>query len=292
MARLSRFSIARTDIIREFDSRSKTYYTASDLSRILDQHRASWRLTKSMQVEEFLQELVAKTPFKKILLPFPGRTYISYVYKDSSILGLAAQLSSKSYLSHYTALSLHGLTEQIPKRVYVTDEQAPKKPQASILTQQNIDAAFASPVRMSNSICAVEDSSIHLLKGKYTDSLGVMTMAVDGQDLRVTDLERTLIDIAVRPAYSGGIFEVLKAYERAREHISVNRLCALLTKLEFIYPYNQAIGFFMQHAGYRGSLYALLGTKKFTFDFYLVNEIQDKVYDPSWQIWYPKGFTS
>ncbi len=115
MARLSRFSIARGDIIKTFDALGKTYYTAGDLSEILNRYRTNWRLTKSMRVEEFAKELTSKTPFRKIMLPFPARTYLRYAYRDFSVMTLAAQLSAKSYLSHYTALSLHGLTEQIPK---------------------------------------------------------------------------------------------------------------------------------------------------------------------------------
>ena len=64
--------------------------------------------------------------------------------------------------------------------------------------------------------------------------------------LRFTNLERTLIDAAVRPVYAGGVFEVRKAYQLAKEKVSVNRLAALLQKLNYIYPYHQAIGFYLE----------------------------------------------
>ena len=62
-------------------------------------------------------------------------------------------------------------------------------------------------------------------------------------DLRTTTLERTLIDIAVRPFYAGGVAEVAKACEMAKnKEVSVNRLASMLTKMHFGYPYHQAIG--------------------------------------------------
>ena len=40
--------------------------------------------------------------------------------------------------------------------------------------------------------------------------------------VRVTDLERTLIDIAVRPEYAGGVYEVLNVYRLAKGKVSAN----------------------------------------------------------------------
>ena len=74
--------------------------------------------------------------------------------------------------------------------------------------------------------------------------------------LRFTNLERTLIDATVRPVYAGGVFEVRKAYELAKEKVSVNRLAALLQKLDYTYPYHQAIGFYSNALATRSDLLA------------------------------------
>lgn len=60
--------------------------------------------------------------------------------------------------------------------------------------------------------------------------------APTGQKVDVTSIERTVIDIAVRPAYSRGVPHVLEAYKRARGRVSVARLTSLLAKFvgEFI----------------------------------------------------------
>ena len=49
-----------------------------------------------------------------------------------------------------------------------------------------------------------------------TNALGVIEIqGSEDETLKVTGIERTLIDIAVRPVYAGGVFEVLKAYKLA-----------------------------------------------------------------------------
>src|SRR3546814_1584715 len=106
--------------------------------------------------------------------------------------------SPKGYLSHYSAVYLIGLTEQIPKRIYVTNEQSkkPEKPHSALL-QENIDNAFRKPQRISESKMRWNGTEIVLLKGKHTGNLGVVP-ASRGFGVRHTNLERTLIDIAVR----------------------------------------------------------------------------------------------
>jgi predicted transcriptional regulator of viral defense system len=97
--------------------------------------------------------------------------------------------------------------------------------------------------------------------------------------IRVTNLERTLIDIAVRPFYSGGVHKVLEAYKRAAERVSVEQMATMLQTLDYTYPYHQAIGFYLERSGY----YDDASIKLFhefpkEFDFYLANGMKSTAY--------------
>ncbi len=111
-----------------------------------------------------------------------------------------------------------------------------------------------------------------------------------GRKLRVTDLERTLIDATVRPFYAGGVNEVLKAYSLAADRISVNRLSALLRRFEYVYPYHQAVGFYLEKSNaYRPEQIDLLRGFPREFDFYLTYQIGEREYSKEWKLFYPKG---
>ena len=105
----------------------------------------------------------------------------------------------------------------------------------------------------------------------------------------MTRIERTLIDVAVRPAYAGGTYQVLEAYRRAVKRASVGTLVATLKKIGYVYPYHQAIGYYMQRAGFAESQYKRLKEFGLHFDFYLGYGLKDPVYNSEWRLFVPKG---
>jgi predicted transcriptional regulator of viral defense system len=186
---------------------------------------------------------------------------------------------------------LHELTEQIPKTLYLNSEQLPKYSGDNNLSQESIDLAFKRPGRTSKNITSYDGYKICLLNGMYTGKLGVIEkIGPNGEEIFVTDVERTLIDIAVRSIYSGGVFEVLKAYKLARNQVSINKLSALLSKINFKYPYFQAIGFYLDKAGvYKESQIDLIRQTDLKYDFYLTHQMKEMEYSKKWQLYFPKG---
>ena len=153
--------------------------------------------------------------------------------------------------------------------------------------------AFRNPQRKSNAIAIFDDMRVVLLNGMYTENLGVIEFEeTPGGVISVTDIERTLIDIVVRPVYSGGVSEVLKAYRVAKERgVSINKLCSRLKELNYIYPYHQAIGFYLEKAGvYSESQIRLLEKFEIKYDFYLAHQMKETEFSEKWRLFYPKGF--
>ena len=128
------------------------------------------------------------------------------------------------------------------------------------------------------------------MSGKNTQNLEIgTTRDPQGGEVRVANIERTLIDVAVRPAYAGGVYEVLKAYRAAQNRISVNVLVATLKKMNYVYPYHQAIGFYLARAGYDEVWTTRLKKLGLNWNFYLTHKMKDPDYDPNWRLFFPKG---
>ena len=288
----TRLQIARPDIVKALVNSGKRVFRESDMSSFLTSHREFWRLAKSTTTERFVEFLLGRSELRVVRLNAvkrPGHDVMRYVRGTVSPFEIALSIRPGAYLCHATAVFLQGMTEQMPKTIYVNREQGPK-PQGTSLTQTSIDRAFSNKQRESTYIFNYMDWKVVVLSGKYTNRLEVGKLPdPQGALVEVTNIERTLIDIAVRPVYAGGVYEVLKAYRAARERMSVNVLMATLKKLNYLYPYHQAIGFYMARAGYGENRTERLKKVGLQWDFYLTHNIQNREYDPSWRLFYPKG---
>jgi hypothetical protein len=286
----SRFDLAENNVRSYFQKSPYQAFSLEVLRGILEEQRQQWNLPVSMTSESFVNALIGRGIIEKIEIPFEG--YVNskerFITKDATVFHIATSLINRSYLSHYSALFIHGLTLQVPKTIYITFDQSPKHQNVSnSLTQQAIDQAFSKPQREAGSKGLYGDYTFVALNGKHSGRLGIY----HNNSIPITNVERTLIDIAVRPSYSGGVSSVLEAYRKALEEkkVSVNKLIAILESMDFVYPYSQAIGFYLEKAGYSGAKLEELHGKNSDFDFYLTYAISEKAYSPKWKLYHPSN---
>jgi len=288
----ARILLAWATISRFLEESKRRVYTRDAIGDVLYQNRAAWNIPGYVQTDKFIEFLATEGKLSVVQVKSERyRSVTRYLWGKVSPFAVAVSLRPDAYLSHGSAVFLHGLNEQIPGVIYVNKEQAPKPRSTSSLTQENLNRALSGQQRKSQYAFSYENSTIILLSGKRTGRLEVGPLSLDTSEIvDVTRLERTLIDIAVRPDYAGGIYQVLEAYKVAKDRVSVNTLIATLKKLDYIYPYHQAIGFYMDRAGYDGTRTDRLLKLGTSLDFYLTYGIKDREYDPKWHLFFPKGF--
>lgn len=248
--------------------------------------RYGWKLPLSWGPTRFVEALRG---VDGLLFPTTiGATNVRYGFKEAAQpLDVALSISRGAYLCYYTAMSHHGLTDQRPRSIHINVEQGRKGERGS-LTQAGIDAAFARPQRMSQSQSKL-DGGYHLVRvsSMSTGRVGVMRTP-EGRS--VTNPERTLVDATVRPAYSGGVDEVLEAYRRAASRISINKLASVLERLDYLYPYHQVVGWYLTATGaYDPHLVDRFRRMPQEFDFYVAHDMSDKAYDEEWRVFYPSS---
>jgi len=278
-------------IINYFDDSNTKTFRYRDISAILKKYKNEWNIEDNYTVKEFVAFLIDKEIIKEHEFDFPYRKEIIYSVGSLSLYDLIMNLKKNSYFSHFTAMYINHLTEQIPKTIYLNYEQTPK-PQFDDLTQKKLNWAFKRKPRTTNNIAKYGDYRVAIINGKHTGKLGVIEVeAPQVGKVFTTNIERTLIDITVRPVYAGSIYEVLRAYTFAKDRVSINKLVSILKKLNYVYPYHQAIGFYLEKSGvYEKSQINLLKDFDIKFDFYLANGIENAQYSNNWRLFFPKGF--
>jgi len=281
-----------TDLsIQFFAANPDQVFTLSDLERLFIEKRQEWNLPPSMTSYTFLDMLRTRLSLSELRLRSQHySSLILYAWEGkASPISVAIRIKKDgAFFSHGSAMWVHGLTEG-HKDIFINKEQSPKPKNSSQLSQEGIDRAFGNHQRYSKLAYKYQDTRIVLLNGKYTGRLEVQqAQAPSGHLLDVTSIERTLVDITVRPGYSGGVPAALKAFRLARGRVSVIKLLGILKKLDYTYPYHQSIGFYLERAGYTEADQILAKGDGVKFDFYLSHGLDNPAFDPNWRVFFPK----
>ena len=278
-------------IIDYFRQGQKAIYTFDNIANILESKRLEWDLPIGLSSSKFLELLLAQTALKKNSIKFPSREYFIFVWGEPSIWTYCLSFIKNLCYTHQTALYIHKLIDEPIDKIYINYEQRRSSASnySASLSQDKIDFAFSRPQRVSTNIAKFKGYEIHLLNGQNTNMCGVEERSFNQNKVLVTNIERTLIDIVVRPSYTNGMLEILNCYKLAKEKISIENLIKILKKLSFIYPYHQAIGFVLEKSGiYDQSEINKLKNMGLKYDFYLEREMKEKNYSKEWRLYYPK----
>lgn len=114
--------------------------------------------------------------------------YCRYGFRNDKVIGTF--IAGTGAIAYWSALNLHGMTEQIPNVVFV---QLPryKKPQV---------------------IFNVRYKFIHVLEKKF---FGTTSTGYGNESFQVTDKEKTILDCFEMPLYSGGYDTLIRTFAKS-----------------------------------------------------------------------------
>lgn len=101
---------------------------------------------------------------------------------------VAMELVTPAAIAYWSALNHHGLTEQLPRAVFIATDHPVRRPPKQVL--------------------GVNYKLISLKPAKF---FGVVKDWIDEQPFQVTDKEKTIVDGLDLPQYVGGVDEIAKA---------------------------------------------------------------------------------
>lgn len=296
--------IQYSDEIKEYSLSIGNILNRSTIIQILSNLKEENKIPKRTSNSNFIRYMTDILEMFEEVIIFDekrGSTLTRYVatYTSVSPYEIALSLLSKSFLSHYSSLYVNDLTLNNPKDIYINKEQS-KKPEMKKhnISQNRVDYAFSKKMRATTMIYNFkyheEFYRVHVLNSKNTNNTGIISKKPINfsEKIRVTNLDRTLIDIVVRPQYSGGVKEILEAYVRAKSNININKIVTYLEKFNYLYPYYKSILFFLDYANYdiaysqviEGEFESKMNTE---VNFYLDYQITNKILNKKIGVYYP-----
>lgn len=275
--------IAKPHIINYLVNRNQKYYKRKELYEIFATMREKWSLALSTTTTKFIKYLLKEKLLTELTLDFPNRKETRFIKGKIDIFKVLLAVNPNGYYSHITALYLNKLLSEKSNHIFWNVEQLKKKIYSNTLDQEGIDKSFNNKSRITNNICAYDGYVIYGINGMYTGNLGV----IEKNGIRYTNLERTLLDIIVRPQYAGGIETVLNVFKKSKGKVRTDKLLEYYNNIKYIYPYHQSIGFYLEKSGYPIAFMEPFSKMKIKYDFYLCNQIKNKKYSDKWHLYYP-----
>ncbi len=283
----------RENILSFFNTNAHFYYI-KELRQFYNESINKKFIYPSTTFNAFLKFLLNNKIYEdKIIFNFPSKKYTRYFVKTPNLFEAIQSISTKAYFSHYTAVEYHNLTNNLPKTIFINIEKSKplKEVTKKSLSQEEINKAFYMPPRISKNLTIKGIYTINLLQSKYSNNLGIINTNYHNININITNIERTLIDITVSPYYCGGCYEVLNAYKKAKGRVNIKKMHEILLKLDYIYPHHQAIGFYLEKAGYSEKDLSFFDYNK-NLRFFIQRELKEKnrKYSERWNLFYPEFF--
>lgn len=225
--------------------------------------------------------------------------YCSVPLSEIDVYELADSVLPHGYFCNLTAIYHHSLTNQIPNAVYWCHESlVPKKSRGAVkLSDTRIRSAFIKPHRHTSFVIQHNAHNILVTAGTRGFDYGVEKVQRQQSPCpagsRVTCLERTLIDAVVSPHYNGGLISLCDYFRAAQQRLDIARMVDIYRKLDFVYPYAQSLGFFMEHCGMQNHAKELRNVYPPRQRFYVDHGAKTTwVYNERWMVFYPKGLVN
>lgn len=253
---------------------------------------------------KYVSNLIYNLQKEKIIKPYTLTAknkknitlYCSRTIKKLTPYELAESLFPKGYFCNLSSIYYHQLTNQVPNSVYICNDTitAKQKNHKNILTNSTLRSAFIGSHRYTNFVFNFGHYEVIVVDRAKKSRYGVVEIHSSRGLLpnhsSVTCCERALIDAVVSPQYNGGILSVFEFFRSAQKKINIAKLLEIYEQLDFIYPYSQSIGFFLDKAGLKKYATAIYKAFPPVRTFYIDHNAKTSwSYDKKWMIYYPPG---
>lgn len=136
-----------------------------------------------------INELVENLAHKKILSRIERGKYCRSNFRDEKVIG--TRLVEDGAVAYWSALNLHGLTEQFPNSVFIQTTKVKPPKQVFGVTYQFVKI---SPPKRA----------------------GIIKEGYGNHSYSITDIEKTIVDCFDLPQHSGGYAELIRAFDATK----------------------------------------------------------------------------
>ncbi|UCG92256.1 MAG: hypothetical protein JSV97_00685 [candidate division WOR-3 bacterium] len=247
-------------LISSLYSINKVIFTIADIEHITELKGGAARDLASKLIK---RAVIARIkPGKFIIIPQDVGENVSYI-GNWYVIAREIANSPDYYVSYYSAMDIHNMLTHPITTVFVTTPRQVYKKQRIVG-----NATFEFTYMNKKNIWGIEKIWV-----------------TQSEQVRVSNIERTIIDCLYRPKYCGGVMEIIKGLWIQKEKLEFNKLLDYLKKFNK-FVVNKRLGYILESLNlasinYLDQIREIINDEYYLFDPLLSTE---KTYKNSWKL--------
>ena len=240
-------------------------------------------VSNSLSFNSFLLKLIDEGLSQKSIT-IRGHLKTRYTFnQDFNIYNFCNSLEKNSFFSMSTALNIQGLSDFREEYIFVSKERSTKIEQGNVtLTQENIDNAFSKKPRRTNAYDKIDNHVVVLLEANKTDTFEV----IEYNGYRVSSVNRAFVEMITNVQYLQSSETIIEVFTKIKEKLNLDTIYTIIEKFDFIYPYFQLAGFYLEKIGFSKAELVKFHDKKSGLNFYTQKNKNPYEFDEYWKIYY------
>lgn len=149
---------------------------------------------------------------------YPAGSWRVSSFTEPTAAAIACAIDPFAAISHFSAMELHGLTDRLPKLLFATTP--PPQLWAKLANER-----MEKDLDGSENLAEYRAAGLPLLRRKRTNKIAGLTLVTqhssqhisyvlaEGQQVRVTSIGQTFLDMIRKPSYCGGMANVISVWQ-------------------------------------------------------------------------------
>lgn len=275
------YSLNRNTII-DF-AKSKGYMTEDKLFELLDELKENKLVSSNLNRKAFYLKLLDDGLIaNSITIRDITKTRYSF-NKEFNFYDFAYSLEKDCFFPMFTSLNIQGLSSFRNNFIFISKE---RKTRVNFsfknITQASIDKAFKNKPKRTKAHANIEGINIVMLESNNTEEIGI----INYNGYRISSINRAFVEIISNIHYFKTPNDVISEFKKIKEKLDIKRIFNIIEKFDFVYPYYQLAGYYLEQIGFTRNELIDFCNKKSNLKFYTMKNKENYSFDSFWDVFY------
>ncbi|MCT7909134.1 hypothetical protein N5915_06130 [Arcobacter lacus] len=263
--------------------KKKGFFSINDITSILDELKEENLVSNSLTQNDFYLKLLNDGLVAHTITIRDIEKIRYTLNKEFNIYDFVYSLEKNGFFSMFTSLNIQGLTNFRDNFIFISKERMKRVNfNSKDITQEAIDKAFTNKPRRTKAHDTIYNYNVVILESNNTQEIGIIKY----KGYKISSINRAFVEIISNIQYSKTPDDVIYEFKNLKDKLDINEIFNIIEKFDFVYPYYQLAGYYLEKIGFLKDELSKFFNKKTDLIFYTIKNKENYTLDEYWGIQY------